>query len=56
MVSAGETCYVAIYEGEYIPVTEQRDARPVNTTLERGFQRLFVLDDEFGMAQIRPPP
>jgi hypothetical protein len=35
LVSTGETCYVAIHEGEYIPVTEQRNAYAVNTTLER---------------------
>jgi hypothetical protein len=34
LVGTGETCYVSIHEGEYIPVTEQRDAHAVNATLE----------------------
>jgi hypothetical protein len=42
---------VSIHKGEYIPVTEQRDAHAVNTTLERGLQPLLSLDDNFILTQ-----
>jgi hypothetical protein len=51
LVGTGETCYVSIHKGEYIPVTEQRDAHAVNTTLERGLQPLLSLDDNFILTQ-----
>jgi hypothetical protein len=51
LVGTGKTCYVAIHEGEYIPVTEQRDAHDVNTTLKRRFQRPCALDDNFDITQ-----
>jgi hypothetical protein len=51
VVGTGKTCYVAIHEGEYIPVTEQRDSHAVNTTLDGRFQRPFALDDNFDITQ-----
>jgi hypothetical protein len=51
MLGTRETCYVAIHESEYIPVTEHRDAHPLDTTLDDGFEHSLAFDDDFDLTQ-----